>query len=51
MHVILMIMPRIADLVFWRYEVVYNQHLEPEFPAQLSDVLQESLHFSLMFLL
>ena len=38
-------------LELWGDEAVYKKHLKSQFPTQLPDVLQQSLHLPLMFLL
>lgn len=40
-----------THLVFLGNKVVYDEHLEPEFSAQLADILEEALDFSVMLLL
>lgn len=40
-----------TDLVLLGNKVVYDQHLETQFPAELADVLQEALDLSVMLLL
>lgn len=40
-----------TDLVFLRDEIVYDEHLETQFSAQLTDIFQEALDLSVVLLL
>ncbi len=40
-----------TNLIFWRYEVINDHHLQVELATQLPNILKKSLHLSLVFLL